>query len=285
MLLYYLTICFTLTIIYDLANYITVFKKIGREKPVNSPYFILYASLRMFIPFISLTIIFVSIHDLDALYEFIVSQIRLNTYTLLVYLLTPIPVYVATILFIIVGSLFRVIDRVRLKNAIGETTIKNISLLLILVFATGLTVNAIFGFGEEIGWRSYMFIELYRVYGFYYAVLLSGIIWGLWHVPLYIVVDPKSVELGFDSTWFLTVYYVIFCTLLSIPLSHLLLLTNSIGPSSGLHGSINALWRLTHNIVVREDNIVYRTKYLLTLTISWFIPILLIELIINIWSV
>jgi uncharacterized protein len=37
--------------------------------------------------------------------------------------------------------------------------------------------------GEEIGWRGYMLTRLTEG-GIRYPVLASGVIWGLWHVPL-----------------------------------------------------------------------------------------------------
>src|SRR5699024_8144281 len=49
----------------------------------------------------------------------------------------------------------------------------------------GITVNAVLGFGEEIGWRGFLLRE-FRALGFWKASLLIGFIWGLWHAPLII---------------------------------------------------------------------------------------------------
>ena len=53
-----------------------------------------------------------------------------------------------------------------------------------LVFAP--FVNALFGFGEELGWRGYLLPKL-MVLGRPRAYLLLGIVWGLWHLPLVLV--------------------------------------------------------------------------------------------------
>lgn len=44
-------------------------------------------------------------------------------------------------------------------------------------------VNALFGFGEELGWRGYLLPKLLPL-GKVRAYVLLGIAWGLWHAPL-----------------------------------------------------------------------------------------------------
>lgn len=52
-----------------------------------------------------------------------------------------------------------------------------------LVLGLGVTVNALFAFGEEFGWRGYLLWELAPL-GFWRASALVGIVWGLWHAPI-----------------------------------------------------------------------------------------------------
>ncbi len=47
-------------------------------------------------------------------------------------------------------------------------------------------VNALFGLGEEIGWRGYLLPHLMPL-GKKCAYLLTGLIWGLWHAPLVLI--------------------------------------------------------------------------------------------------
>lgn len=47
----------------------------------------------------------------------------------------------------------------------------------------GLTINAVFGFGEEYGWRGVLADELSPL-GKVPATALVGVLWGLWHAPL-----------------------------------------------------------------------------------------------------
>ena len=47
----------------------------------------------------------------------------------------------------------------------------------------GLTINAVFGLGEEYGWRGVLAEEL-RPLGLVRANVAIGVVWGLWHAPL-----------------------------------------------------------------------------------------------------
>jgi membrane protease YdiL (CAAX protease family) len=42
-----------------------------------------------------------------------------------------------------------------------------------------------FAFGEEFGWRGYAQARLVREFGLLKGLLLLGILWGVWHVPIY----------------------------------------------------------------------------------------------------
>ncbi|WP_458204461.1 CPBP family intramembrane glutamic endopeptidase [Haladaptatus sp. NG-SE-30] len=52
-----------------------------------------------------------------------------------------------------------------------------------LVLGLGSTVNALFAFGEEFGWRGYLLWEL-APWGFWKASLAVGTVWGIWHAPI-----------------------------------------------------------------------------------------------------
>ncbi len=56
------------------------------------------------------------------------------------------------------------------------------ALLIVSLFLTPF-VNAVFGFGEELGWRGYLLPKLMPL-GKVRAYVVIGIVWGLWHAPL-----------------------------------------------------------------------------------------------------
>ncbi len=59
------------------------------------------------------------------------------------------------------------------------------ALFLLTLFVTPF-INALFGLGEEIGWRGYLLPHLMPL-GHTRAYLLTGLIWGLWHAPLVLI--------------------------------------------------------------------------------------------------
>jgi uncharacterized protein len=51
--------------------------------------------------------------------------------------------------------------------------------------------------GEEIGWRGFLLPRLLEKYGVIVASSLLGLIWFVWHLPLYIATDRFDITLGF----------------------------------------------------------------------------------------
>ncbi|MFV0405588.1 MAG: type II CAAX prenyl endopeptidase Rce1 family protein [Propioniciclava sp.] len=71
-------------------------------------------------------------------------------------------------------------------------------LVVLVVFqgiVAGATVNAVFAFGEEYGWRGVLAEELAPL-GSTRAHLIIGAIWGLWHVPLIV-----GLGYNFGQNW------------------------------------------------------------------------------------
>ena len=68
-------------------------------------------------------------------------------------------------------------------------------MMLLIFFVGGLTVfnipMVIAGFGEEFGWRGFMFPQLYRIRP-WVAFVVGGLIWFAWHVPLLFIIPDTS---------------------------------------------------------------------------------------------
>ena len=60
--------------------------------------------------------------------------------------------------------------------------------------------------GEEIGWRGFLVPELYKNYGFTKTSLISGFIWGVWHLPILLFADYNS---GTPSWYAMTCFMVL----------------------------------------------------------------------------
>ena len=78
------------------------------------------------------------------------------------------------------------------RNTAAYSTLGSTSLMwsaVLPVFVAG-----VFGNGEEIGWRGYALPRLQARYAALFSAILIGVIWGLWHIAIYIR--------SFNPNWF-----------------------------------------------------------------------------------
>lgn len=111
----------------------------------------------------------------------------------------------------------------------------------------GATINALYAFGEEYGWRNYLVAAL-KGKKFVFAAIFIGIVWGLWHFPLILLGHnyPQHNVIGIFMM-------VIFCVLLSFIETYFVLKAKSVYPAAIFHGTINAVAGL-NVILMRGGN-------------------------------
>ena len=101
-------------------------------------------------------------------------------------------------------------------------------------------LNFITCFGEEWGWRGYLLPKVSRHFSTLPTLLITGIIWGLWHAPLTVIGHNYGLGYwGFPYTGIAMM--CVFCTVLGVFLSYLTLKTNSCIPAILAHGAINGI--------------------------------------------
>lgn len=100
----------------------------------------------------------------------------------------------------------------------------------------GLFMGLVTGAGEEIGWRGLFVPELARVTSFRNTVLISGVVWALWHLPLILFAD---YNLPGVPAWYAVVMFTILVVGISTVFAWLRLKSGSLWPAAVLHASHN----------------------------------------------
>lgn len=96
-------------------------------------------------------------------------------------------------------------------------------------------LNALPALGEEIGWRGWLWPRLLRL-GAVPAIILSGVIWGVWHAPLLLLGYNYPYSSGLMSL----VYMSGMCIVVGAFLGWLRMYSNSVWPVAIAHGVFNA---------------------------------------------
>jgi membrane protease YdiL (CAAX protease family) len=113
-----------------------------------------------------------------------------------------------------------------------------LEILLIVQIAQGLllgpAINVFATMGEEIGWRGFLLPKLLPL-GQWKAILISGVIWGVWHAPAILQGHnyPGYPILG-------VFMMILFCIALGAVMSWLYLATRSTWAPAFGHGAVNA---------------------------------------------
>ena len=140
-------------------------------------------------------------------------------------------------------------------------------LLLVLTLQTGL--------GEELGWRGFAQRRLQATFGPIRAALLVGIVWSLWHLPLFLIPGSMQWQLQHVGGTLAAVggysAYLLFTAILYALVMNA---SGSVLMPMLLHGSTNATaWLYSLNEVERQG---VRPMLLLTalhaaLVMAWFV--------------
>ncbi|MDE5866535.1 MAG: CPBP family intramembrane metalloprotease, partial [Lachnospiraceae bacterium] len=94
-------------------------------------------------------------------------------------------------------------------------------------------------FGEEAGWRGYMMTKMIKLWGVRKAVIIGGILWGIWHWPLTYVGHNFGIGyFGYPYTGFVSM--CIMCVFMGIILTYVTCKSGSIWPAVFLHAVNNA---------------------------------------------
>jgi membrane protease YdiL (CAAX protease family) len=107
----------------------------------------------------------------------------------------------------------------------------------------GVTVNAIAAFGEELGWRGFLFKELGHM-DLWRSSAIIGLVWGIWHFPLILLGQnyPQHPVAG-------VFMMILFSILLSPIFGYVRLKSKSVIAAAVMHGSLNGTAGLSIMVV------------------------------------
>ena len=148
--------------------------------------------------------------------------------------------------------------------------------LLLTAPATGLAM-AVHGFGEELGWRGYLTPKLEELMPTPLAIVVTGIIWALWHGPLL----AYGYNFGRDYDFFPYggfIAMIVMCIFWSAVLTWLTKRTNSVYPAAICHMLIDTvLTSVFLGFAAKADGtqFAYRTNEFWTMILSVF-PMIII---------
>ncbi|GLV54505.1 hypothetical protein KDH_13520 [Dictyobacter sp. S3.2.2.5] len=131
-------------------------------------------------------------------------------------------------------------------NLFGANAMWPLTLLLIVSFFAAEIINAT---GEELGWRGYMLTRLIDA-GVPQPIIVSGLIWSLWHWPLIFLTAPV---MGWPVVFSACIFLVTITSLGCLE-ARLRLQTGSIWPSVVLHAAWNSFIVEIFNSLSRDGD-------------------------------
>ena len=132
-------------------------------------------------------------------------------------------------------------DAVSLKTELGVTTRTYLLENGLLAVTLAPILNMFPALGEEAGWRGYMMPRLKERFGLLTGRLLGGVIWGIWHWPLMLLVGYEYGTNYLGAPVLGLVVWCVFCFALNTLLDILYEKTECIWVPALAHGAVNAV--------------------------------------------
>ena len=126
-----------------------------------------------------------------------------------------------------------------------------IAITMISGLLNGITINAVFAFGEEIAWRGFLMKE-FKGKKFLMAALWIGIIWGFWHAPL--ILNGHNYPQHPVAGVFMM---VVFCLLFTPMLIYFRQKSGSVIVPAIMHGTFNSVVGISATVVTPANDLLY----------------------------
>ena len=132
--------------------------------------------------------------------------------------------------FLYLGFSYGVFWIVAGRTFTGRLSTSSVGILLLLIPSSLLTAA-----GEEIGWRGFLLPKMTEVWHVKTALLLSGLIWAVWHFPLMIV----GLYQAGTPVWYQLPLFTIEILAVAAILGTIRLQSKSVWPAIFLHAAHN----------------------------------------------
>lgn len=155
----------------------------------------------------------------------------------------------------------------------GQELPSNIAIIIFLIVT--LPISIITALGEEVGWRGLMYPIMQRMWGWKKAIIVSGVIWALWHLPIMVAglyYPPDTALVYLIPMFFIEIFA------LTIIISWLRTASNSVWPAILFHAMHNYFDQVVFQSFTNSSNSVYFVGEIgiITLLITVLVAVLIL---------
>lgn len=164
---------------------------------------------------------------------------------IMIYFLPTLMIFLGTVIYFLIfpGQFDKSMPILKLaaasKHSLGISPKSLFLISIIQIIVIGPIVNIIPTLGEELGWRGYLLPKLRTLMPDRLALVLTGVIWGLWHAPI-IVMGHNYGKSYWGYPWLGILTMVVFCVCLGIFEGYMSIKMKSVIPAAMIHSAVNA---------------------------------------------
>ena len=140
-------------------------------------------------------------------------------------------------------------DAATLRSQLGVSSASYILETGLVAITLAPAINMFFALGEEAGWRGYMMPRLKERFGLLNGRLLGGVVWGVWHWPLMLLVGYEYGTNYLGAPVLGLVVWCVVCFALNTLLDLLYEKTGCIWVPAIAHGAFNAIAALPQVLI------------------------------------
>ena len=144
-------------------------------------------------------------------------------------------------------------DAATLRSQLGVSSASYILETGLVAITLAPAINMFFALGEEAGWRGYMMPRLKERFGLLNGRLLGGVVWGVWHWPLMLLVGYEYGTNYLGAPVLGLVVWCVVCFALNTLLDLLYEKTGCIWVPAIAHGAFNAIAALPQVLITPAD--------------------------------